>query len=70
MRSLETAFDVRAGGVLRSIPRHPLTAATLCATTLGIASGAAAQLRRRHRTTPRPAATATPRRSTSPAFVR
>src|ERR1700679_4351439 len=43
MRSLETAFDVRAGGVLRSIPRHPLMATTLCAASIGGLSGAMAQ---------------------------
>ena len=43
MRSLETAFDVRVGGVLRSIPRHPLMGATLCAASLGAVTGAAAQ---------------------------
>ena len=43
MRSLETAFDVRAGGILRSIPRSPLRATTLCVASIGLASGAAAQ---------------------------
>jgi catecholate siderophore receptor len=43
MRLLESEFEVRGRGFLRSLPRHSLTATTLCATTIGAVSGAAAQ---------------------------